>query len=88
MDLTIQSNKVYFSASCGFSDIIVYFCRQLNLPPDLGSKFKLTKKEVKDLANYLRENSSENGCSSWIIDQLFEMEMFMKQKEKAEFYFW
>lgn len=88
MDLTVTSKKCVFGASCGFADIIIYFCRYLDISPDAGLKIKLTRKETKDLTKFLKKNSTEAGCSSWIIDELSEMVMFMSEKEKVEFYFW
>lgn len=88
MDLTVETKQYVFSASSGFDYIVIYFCNQLKLSPDFGSKFELTKKEVKALIEYLKENWYEDGRASWIIDSLVNMEMLMTGKEKAQFRFW
>lgn len=88
MDLTVETKQYVFSASSGFDYIVIYFSNHLKLSPDFGSKFELTKKEVKALIEYLKENWYEDGRASWIIDSLVNMEMLMVGKEKAQFRFW
>ena len=88
MDLTVETKQYVFSASSGFDYIVIYFSNQLKLFPNFGSKFELTKKEVKTLIEYLKENWYEDGRASWIIDSLVNMEMLMVGKEKAQFRFW
>ena len=85
VDLTVETKQYQFSASAGFAFIAIYICNKLNQYPDLGTKHYLTKKEVRDLIEYLKEN---NCGDSWIFNQLINLEMLMEGKEKAEFRFW
>lgn len=85
MDLTVESKQYKFSVSSGFDYIVIYICNQLREFPDFGSKHYLTKKEVQNLIQYLKDNNCDK---SWIVDALTNLEMLMEGKEKAEFRFW
>jgi hypothetical protein len=85
MDLTVETKQYKFSASSGFDYIVIYICNKLKESPDFGSHHYLTKKEVCDLIEYLKENKCGD---SWIVDRLSNMILLMEGKEKAEFRFW
>lgn len=85
MDLTVETKQYKFSASSGFDYIVIYICNRHKESPDFGSKHYITKKEVQNLIQYMKDNGKED---SWITDALTNMEMLMEGKEKAEFRFW
>ena len=85
MDLTVETKQYIFSASSGFDYIVIFICNQLQESPDFGSKHYMTRKEVRGLIQYMKDNGCENN---WIVDALTNMEMLMEGKEKAEFRFW
>ena len=92
MDLTIETKKYVFSASSGFDYVLIYLIN--NLRPTFQDKsgiesyYHLTKKEVKNLIEYIKQNNYGDGRDSWIVDRLTNMEMLMEGKEKASFHFW
>lgn len=88
MDLTVETKQYVFSASSGLDYIVIYLSNKLNMSADFGKKFHLTKKEVKGLIEYCKENWYKDGRASWIIESLVNMEMLMEGKETAEFRFW
>lgn len=52
-------------------------------------KIKITKKEMKELINWLKTlEFSYVEQKEILIAQLLNMEMLMQGKEKASFYFW
>lgn len=88
MDLTVETKQYKFSASSSFDYIVIYFCNVIHKSPDMDSYHYLTKKEVKKLIEYLKQNNYGDGRDFWIIDCLTSMEMLMEGKEKATFHFW
>ena len=85
MDLTVETKYFVFSASSGFDYIVLYICNQLKECPNFGSKHYMTRKEVRSLIQYMKDNGCEKN---WIVDSLANMEMLMEGREKAEFRFW
>ena len=88
MDLTVETKHFRFSATSGFDHISIYLCNKLNQMPAMDSYHYLTKKELKDLIEYLKQNNYGDDRDSWIVDRLTSMYMLMEGKEKATFHFW
>lgn len=88
MDLTVETKSYAFSASSGFDYIAIYMCNELKQTPMIGSRFYLTKKEVRKLIEYLKQDGYDDSQDFWILDRLCSMELLMEGKEKAEFRFW
>lgn len=88
MDLTVETKQYIFSASSGFDYVVIYLCNNLKQMPEIGSYHYLTKKEVSNLIEYLKQNNYRDGRDNLLIDNLTNMEMLMQGKEKATFHFW
>ena len=88
MDLTVETKDYVFSASSGFDYIVIYLCNNLKQSPGIGSYHKLTRKEVKGLIEYLKQNHYGDGRDFWIVDRLTNAYTLMEGNEAAEFCFW
>lgn len=88
MDLTVETKQYKFSASSSFDYIVIFFANNLKRKPYMGSYHDLTRKEVRELIEYLKQNNYGDGRDFWIVDSLTSMEMLMEGKEKATFHFW
>lgn len=88
MDLTVETKQYIFSASSSIDYIVIYLCNNLKQLPRIGSYHYLTKKEVRGLIEYLKQNNYRDGRANPLIDNLINMEMLMQGKEIATFHFW
>lgn len=88
MDLTVETRQYRFSASSAFDYITLFLINNLKKSVYMGAYYSLTKREVQDLIEYLKQNNYGDGRDFWIVDCLTSMEMLMEGKERATFHFW
>ena len=88
MDLTIETKQYRFTACYSFDYITIFLIHKLNATPCENSSYDLTKKEVRELIEYLKQNNYGDGRDFWIVDNLITMEGMMSHKDKAIFRFW
>lgn len=88
MDLTVETKQYKFSASSSFDYIVIFFVNNLKRSIYMGAYYSLTRKEVRALIEYLKQNNYGDGRDFWIADCLTSAEMLMEGKEKAIFHFW
>ena len=91
MDLTVKTKQYEFTACYSFDYILIYLVNHKNKDKKRyknESHYYLTKTEVRELIEYLKQNNYGDGRDFWIVDKLTSMEMLMGEKEKATFHFW
>lgn len=91
MDLTVETKQYVFTACYSFDYLLIYLVNNMGKGEKKygdESYYYLTKREVKDLIEYLKQNNYGDGRDFWIVDCLTSMEMLMEGKEKATFHFW
>ena len=88
MDLTVETKRYAFIVPCCFDYITIWLCSELKQNPKQGSYHYLTKKEMRNLIEYLKQDNYGDGRDSWIIDRLTNTEMLMEGKETAAIHFW
>lgn len=87
MDLTVETKQYVFTACYSFDYILIYLTNNMS-KNEKRDYYYLTKREVRELIEYLKQNNYGDGRDFWIIDKLTSMEMLMEGKEKATFHFW
>ena len=85
MDLTITTKR--FNILCCDRKVpTIYIINKFNEVPVIGSRFYLTKSEMKELVNAF-DMESDSKCEKLLRYQCIGIEAFMDSEEKAEFYF-
>lgn len=87
MDLTVETKQYVFTACYSFDYILIYLTNNMS-KNEKRDYYYLTKREVRELIEYLKQNNYGDSRDFWIIDKLTSMEMLMEGKEKATFHFW
>jgi hypothetical protein len=85
-DLTVDTKQYKFTSCYGFDDIDIFLFHKTGRVPQAISDYYLTRQEVYELIDYLKEINYEKN--DWLIDRLSNMVMLMEGKEKARFHFW
>lgn len=91
MDLTVETKQYIFTACYSFDYVLIYLINNMSKSEKKDgseSYYYLTKKEVRNLIEYLKQDNYGDERDFWIVDRLISMEMLMEGKEKATFHFW
>lgn len=90
MDLIVETkNFKYYYQRVPMSYIHLFLCKNMKKTVEAFVKYQLTKKEVRKMISFLKEQVFDTEMSKEkVIDELTKMEMLMEGKEKASFYFW
>ena len=85
-DLTVVTKQYKFTSCYGFDDISIFLYQKTGKVANAISDYYLTRKEVYELIEYLKEINYEKNI--WYISRLSNIAMLMEGKEKARFHFW
>lgn len=90
MDLIVESRDYKYSYQrLEMSYIHIFLSNKLKREAENFVDHFLTKKEVKELIEYLKTcDFSSDDQREKLIEELSNMEMLMIGQEKARFYFW